>query len=36
MSTTPDPRLITHLRQAARILIFTGAGISTASGTPDF
>src|SRR5213595_2326322 len=28
--------LITFLRNARRILIFTGAGISTASGIPDF
>jgi len=27
---------VRHLRDAARILIFTGAGISTASGIPDF
>jgi NAD-dependent deacetylase len=29
-------RLATYLRTARRILIFTGAGISTASGIPDF
>ena len=28
--------LASHIRSAARILIFTGAGISTASGIPDF
>src|SRR5438128_6034863 len=28
--------LITFLRNARRILIFTGAGISTSSGIPDF
>jgi len=30
------PRLIDHLKKARRIFIFTGAGISTASGIPDF
>src|SRR5712692_7076662 len=30
------PELISRLREARRILIFTGAGISTASGIPDF
>ena len=33
---TPDPRLVDHIREASRILIFTGAGISTASGIRDF
>lgn len=28
--------LVEHLRQARRILVFTGAGVSTASGIPDF
>src|ERR1700704_3863593 len=28
--------LISRLRDARRILVFTGAGISTASGIPDF
>lgn len=28
--------LIEHLRAARRILVFTGAGVSTASGIPDF
>jgi NAD-dependent deacetylase len=32
----PEPPLTRHLRQARRIMIFTGAGISTASGIPDF
>jgi NAD-dependent deacetylase len=31
-----DSRLTHHLRTARRIFIFTGAGISTASGIPDF
>jgi NAD-dependent deacetylase len=31
-----DPRLIELIRGANRILVFTGAGISTASGIPDF
>jgi NAD-dependent deacetylase len=32
----PDPKLVEHLRAARRILVFTGAGVSTASGIPDF
>lgn len=32
----PDPNLVEPLQTATRILIFTGAGISTASGIPDF
>ena len=32
----PDPRLIQPLRDARRMLVFTGAGVSTASGIPDF
>ena len=32
----PDARLIDALRRARRILIFSGAGVSTASGIPDF
>lgn len=32
----PDSRLVHHLKTARRILIFTGAGVSTASGIPDF
>lgn len=36
VTESPDPRLVAYLRQADRILIFTGAGVSTASGIPDF
>ena len=36
MSVLLDPRLVNYLRDASQILIFTGAGISTASGIPDF
>lgn len=32
----PDSHLTAHLKRARRIMIFTGAGISTASGIPDF
>jgi NAD-dependent deacetylase len=32
----PDPQLVELLRPAGDILIFTGAGISTGSGIPDF
>ena len=32
----PDPHLVELLRGAGDILIFTGAGISTGSGIPDF
>jgi len=32
----PDPALIEHLKKSRRIMIFTGAGVSTASGIPDF
>ncbi|MBV9731839.1 MAG: Sir2 family NAD-dependent protein deacetylase [Verrucomicrobia bacterium] len=32
----PDPALTHHLRSASRMMIFTGAGVSTASGIPDF
>jgi NAD-dependent deacetylase len=35
-AASPDPRLVSYLRGARRILVFTGAGISTASGIPDF
>ncbi|MBI1873579.1 MAG: Sir2 family NAD-dependent protein deacetylase [Acidobacteria bacterium] len=31
-----DLRLVEHLRASRRILVFTGAGVSTASGIPDF
>src|SRR5688572_32037035 len=31
-----QPSLVEYLRAAHRILIFTGAGISTGSGIPDF
>jgi len=31
-----DARLVEHLRRAHRILVFCGAGVSTASGIPDF
>ena len=31
-----DARLVEHLRGAQRILVFCGAGVSTASGIPDF
>jgi NAD-dependent deacetylase len=36
MTEAPDPRLVRLLRDAARIVVFTGAGVSTASGIPDF
>jgi NAD-dependent deacetylase len=32
----PDSRLVEILRGAQRILVFTGAGISTGSGIPDY
>jgi NAD-dependent deacetylase len=32
----PDPRLVNYLEGASRILVFTGAGISTGSGIPDY
>jgi NAD-dependent deacetylase len=32
----PDLRLIELLRQSQRMLVFCGAGVSTASGIPDF
>src|SRR4029453_19219775 len=31
-----DARLVEHLRRAQRILVVCGAGVSTASGIPDF
>ena len=36
MTQVPDPRLVAYLTQARRVLIFTGAGISTGSGIPDY
>ncbi|MDP6775447.1 MAG: Sir2 family NAD-dependent protein deacetylase [Candidatus Latescibacteria bacterium] len=36
MSPTADSRLIDLIRDAHRTLVFTGAGVSTASGIPDF
>lgn len=36
MTESPDPRLVARLRQASHTLFFTGAGVSTASGIPDF
>ena len=32
----PAPQLVEHLATARQILLFTGAGISTTSGIPDF
>ena len=32
----PDPRLVELLKAGRRILVFTGAGISTGSGIPDY
>lgn len=32
----PDGKLVGLLREAKRVLVFTGAGVSTASGIPDF
>ena len=34
--SAPDGRLVALLRAARKVLVFTGAGISTASGIPDF
>jgi len=31
-----DAHLVAYLRQSTRILVFTGAGVSTESGIPDF
>jgi NAD-dependent deacetylase len=36
MNTTADSRLVERLKDSSRILVFTGAGVSTASGIPDF
>lgn len=36
MSLPADYKLVEYLRDASRILIFTGAGISTGSGIPDY
>ncbi len=36
MTLVTDSRLVERLHAARRILVFTGAGISTASGIPDF
>jgi NAD-dependent deacetylase len=36
MSESPHPHLELLLSDARRILLFTGAGISTGSGIPDF
>jgi NAD-dependent deacetylase len=33
---TPNPELVKLLREASQILFFTGAGISTGSGIPDY
>jgi NAD-dependent deacetylase len=33
---TPNSELVEYIQNAERILIFTGAGVSTASGIPDF
>ena len=33
---TPNLELVEYIQNAERILIFTGAGVSTASGIPDF
>lgn len=35
-STKPEERLVDFLRASRKALIFTGAGISTGSGIPDF
>lgn len=36
MAASPADTLAGHLKAAARIVVFTGAGISTESGIPDF
>ena len=33
---TPEPRLVQHLQSSRRALVFSGAGLSTGSGIPDF
>jgi len=35
-NNTDDSRLVAELKAARRIMVFTGAGVSTASGIPDF
>lgn len=35
-TVSADPALVEHLRDARKVLVFTGAGISTPSGIPDF
>ena len=35
-AVAPDSRFVLLLRQAKRVLLFTGAGISTGSGIPDY
>jgi NAD-dependent deacetylase len=36
LARVSDPRFVELLQRAQRILIFSGAGVSTASGIPDF
>jgi NAD-dependent deacetylase len=36
MPSMPDPRLVELLRSSRRMLVVTGAGVSTESGIPDF
>lgn len=36
MAVEIDDRLVRYLRQAQKIFVFTGAGISTGSGIPDY
>ena len=36
MPIQPEPRLVELLRESRHILVFTGAGVSTSSGIPDF
>lgn len=35
-ASEPDPRFVELLTRARRVMVFTGAGVSTASGIPDF